>query len=602
MKLTKFIFFFIFSLWLISGFPVLAQSTPDEEAVTVRQPSADAGSNIMLARSSADYRVTPGDVYTLAYAVGSAPISYTITVDASYRIRVSNLGIINGAGKTFMQLKSEAEAIVARNYPLSGVQLVLTQPAIFRVYITGEVDKSGEISAWGLSRLSSLLTDGRLTGYASVRDIAITSSDGQTKVYDLFKAQRSGDLSQDPYLRPGDVITFNRIKRRVTLDGAVERPGTYQLLERENLQALIATYGNGLTPLADKARSKLTRYVGSAEISGDVILLTEAELTGDYELRDMDSVTIPFITTLRPSVPVNRLERTVAVSGAVRRPGTYELLPHENLKELIEVYADGFTAVADPSRMEMARLINSEDAAGDKLFLTEQDLANNFKLEHYDEITIPSIIQLQPVMFVEGAVARTEQSLDALGQTTAASASDLSSANRLVVQFAAGETYASLVRDNVDWFTAVSDTQNAYIIREAERIPINLNPMLYDAAYRGEVLVHENDILVIPFRQYFVTVAGAVMRPGRYPYVPDRDWEYYVGLAGGFVPDRNFRQAVTMRDISGKRLSKTSEIGPETVITASTNHLLFYFNQWAPVLTTVLSLAMTSMSIYFMTR
>jgi protein involved in polysaccharide export with SLBB domain len=59
--------------------------------------------------------------------------------------------------------------------------------------------------------------------------------------------------------------------------------------------------------------------------------------------------------------------------------------------------------------------------------------------------------------------------------------------------------------------------------------------MLYDSSYRSEYYVEANDVLVIPFRQYFVTVA----KPGRYPYMPDRDWEYYIALAGGFDPVRN---------------------------------------------------------------
>jgi hypothetical protein len=37
------------------------------------------------------------------------------------------------------------------------VQLVLTQPAIFRVYVNGEVATAEEVPAWGLSRLSSLI-------------------------------------------------------------------------------------------------------------------------------------------------------------------------------------------------------------------------------------------------------------------------------------------------------------------------------------------------------------------------------------------------------------------------------------------------------------
>jgi protein involved in polysaccharide export with SLBB domain len=383
-------------LWICSGFYVSAQ----EEITTTRQTSnsgaslsassAEANPNIMLARSSADYRVTPGDVYTLAYAAGSTSVSYTIVVDTSYRIRVSNLGIINGREKTFLQLKSEVETVVSNNYPLSGVQLVLTQPGVFKVYVKGEVYTAGEVSAWGLSRLSSL-AGGNLTDYASIRDISVKSANGQTKVYDLFKARRLGDPNQNPYLRPGDTITFNRIKRIVAINGAVERPGVYQIMEGENLKTLIGFYANGFIPAADKTRSKLTRYVGSEEISEIIILLSEQELTGDYQLQHMDEIWIPAITSLRPAVHVNRLERTITINGAVRRPGIYTLMPHENLKELIEVYADGFETIADKTKLTLIRHADSNEILGDIIPLSEDDLVGNYLLQHLDVIMIAPI-------------------------------------------------------------------------------------------------------------------------------------------------------------------------------------------------------------------
>ncbi|MDR0474623.1 MAG: SLBB domain-containing protein, partial [Treponema sp.] len=449
---------FIFIFWISPGFYVSAQSqggTTSQNLINIPGMDANQNENVMLARSSADYRVTPGDVYTLAYAAGITSVSYIILVDTSYRIRVSNLGIVNGAGKTFMQLKSEVESVVANNYPLSGVQLVLTQPAIFKVYVMGEVQTAGEVSAWGLSRLSALVEKG-ITNYASIRDITVKSSNGQTRVYDLFKALRLGDLSQDPYLRPGDVVTFNRIKRFVTIDGEVERPGGYQLLEGENIKELIEFYGSGFTPTADKAS------------------------------------------------------------------------------------------------LELVRLINGVEISGNKIFLTEDDL-QDYALENYDKVTVPRITQLQPVMFVEGAIVDAgQQSLDDTGGraiSTMATSQNLVASNRKVVPFNKGETYASVVRKNINWFTAVSDTQNAYIIRNNEQIPINLTPILYDAFYHSELLIDENDVLVIPFRQYFVTVVGAVYVPGRYPYIPDRNWEYYIALAGGFIKELNFNKAIVITDV-----------------------------------------------------
>ena len=105
------------------------------------------------------------------------------------------------------------------------------------------------------------------------------------------------------------------------------------------------------------------------------------------------------------------------------------------------------------------------------------------------------------------------------------------------------------------------------------------------------------DILMIPFRQYFVSVSGAVHNPGRYPYIPDRTWEYYIGLAGGFIKTQNNHDAIRIVDINGKELSKTDIITPETTITAETNSGLYYFNLYAPVVTRVLTLISTTLSL-----
>jgi protein involved in polysaccharide export with SLBB domain len=443
--------------------------------------------------SNAAYRVTAGDVYTLAYTAGGAQVTYPIAVDASYRVRVSNLGVVNAAGKTFLQLKAEAEAIVSNNYPLSGAQLVLTRPALFTVYLKGEVSAAAELPAWALSRLSSFLGGGRLTPYASLRDVTVTSGGGQARVYDIFKARRDGDLGQDPYVRPGDTITVGRLERSVSVSGAVERPGAYQLLAGENLAALVGRYGGGLAPLADASRTELVRRVGGGSDSGEKRFLTGADIEGDYGLNNLDEVYIPLIT------------------------------------------------------------------------------------------------DLMPVMFVEGAVQVDEGGV-------------LSDSSRVTVRFNEGENYASLVRRGRGWFSPVSDTRNAYLLRGGERVMMNLNPMLYDSGYRSEYYVEEEDTLVIPFRQYFVTVAGAVAVPGRYPYIPDRAWDYYVALAGGFDPVKNARESVAITDIGGGRLGKGDEITPETVITARTNGALYRFNQIAPIITTALSITTTFLSILAITR
>ena len=68
-------------------------------------------------------------------------------------------------------------------------------------------------------------------------------------------------MADDPYLRPGDVVTLFKADRTVTLAGAVYRPGTYQLLPGETLKNLIDFYGSGLTDTARTDIATLVRHL-----------------------------------------------------------------------------------------------------------------------------------------------------------------------------------------------------------------------------------------------------------------------------------------------------------------------------------------------------
>jgi len=438
--------------------------------------------------STIDYMVTAGDIYTMGFLAGSKPVSYIMIVDSSYKVRVVNMGIINADGLSYLELKKQVESIINRNYPLSGIQFALTTPATFNITVRGEVTVTTTVPVWGLSRLSDVLKN--LTTNASLRDIAITSSRGKTASYDYFKAHRLGDLTQNPFLRPGDVITIKKATRTVTLKGAVNRPGTYQLLEGENLQELLTQYG------------------------------------------------------------------------------------------------DGFTPVAAPNFMELVRYVDSESPSGNKLFFDQKALAENLAIKNLDSVYVPSRKDLIPVMYLEGAIGTSEIDPETDEEKITL---DSDESRRIPVRFNPGENYASLVRSNSKLFTSLSDTKNAYIQRDEDRIPINLNPILYDPEYRSDQTVQNGDTLVIPLRQFYVNVTGAVISPGRYPYVPDRDWNYYVSQAGGIDRSSNSFNMLSIRDVTGKERNKSDPIPPEAIIDAKYSSFLYYFNRYSPVVVTVLA-------------
>ena len=482
----------LFSLFLfiIFLFSVFGENTQSEE-----KSNDNLGFSAQLAISNSDYMVTVGDFYRLTYSASGNILSYEIMVDSTYDIRIGNLGVIKAKGKSYISLKKEVEELVLRNLPMSGVQFVLVSPSVFTVKITGEVISAAEKKVWGLTRVSEAISNS-LTEYSSTRNIKIKSENGKEKVVDLFKARRDGDLSNDPYVRPGDEIIVQRMDRKVTIVGEVERPGTYELLPGENLKELVEKYGNGLTEFADLSRIQIERVYSENSVSGEMNYL-KANSIDDKNLSD-------------------------------------------------------------------------------------------YVLQCYDNINIMSYSSLKPVVFIEGAVL----------QDTNEAGTELVTSTKLSLNVEYGTNYAFFIRQYRNIFTSVSDLKNAYIIRKNEEITVNLEDILYDVSYYSELTVENGDTLVIPFRQFFVTVSGAVHNPGRYPYIPNRTYDYYVALAGGFIKSQNSGEAVKIYDINGKTLSKRSFITPESVIEAKTNSFLYYFNQVGGVVTTLMSIILSTISIF----
>ena len=261
------------SLSLSSLAKASGNSSGNAETNLMMNAAVDSVANrVQLAMSNSDYLVTAGDIYGLGFIVGSSPMEYKIIVDSSYKVRVANLAVIDAAGKSYLTLKRQVEDIVSKNYPMSGVQFTLVTPAVFNVIVKGEVVQTSEQSAWALSRLSSVIAD-NLTNYSSIRDITVTSSAGVSKHYDLYAALRDGDVAQNPYLRPGDVITIRKVHKKVTINGSVRRPGTYELLEGEMLKELIDDYAGGFTEYADTSRISVTRIVNGSEKTGSVFYI-----------------------------------------------------------------------------------------------------------------------------------------------------------------------------------------------------------------------------------------------------------------------------------------------------------------------------------------
>lgn len=245
-------------------------------------------------------------------------------------------------------------------------------------------------------------------------------------------------------------------------------------------------------------------------------------------------------------------EKIVSLGGAVKRAGVYQPVEGDTLYDIISVYGNGLLSHADPKSITVAKYENGSYNA--KTISLEE--AKSVNPANGDVITVSNSTQSMPFVTVTGAVAST------------AGGSTVSSANRLMYSFLPGETAQQLIRNIASLLLPASDTDSVYILRDGNKIPVDVSDAL-SSGEKGNEILKQGDTVVIPFSQLTVTVLGAVINPGTFSYVPDRGADYYINLAGGFsdTATRGFK----VMDRDGKKINSDIVPADSTIMANRSN-------------------------------
>jgi protein involved in polysaccharide export with SLBB domain len=125
-------------------------------------------------------------------------------------------------------------------------------------------------------------------------------------VVDLLRFLLLGEPDGDPYLLDGDTVFVPPRALTVEIDGAVRRPGRYELVQSKDVPELVALAGG----LAPEAAHGLPWRVTSRGV-GDGMAVRSVAADAKIDLHDGDVVRVPAVDDLR---------RTVVVEGAIVGP------------------------------------------------------------------------------------------------------------------------------------------------------------------------------------------------------------------------------------------------------------------------------------------
>ena len=357
-----------------------------------------------------NYQLGPGDEVIIDIW-GAAANTYQLEIAPDGIVLIENIGPVYLNGLTIEEATNRLRSKLSEIYSgLSAetpserdtfMQVSLGQVRSIKVTVLGEAKQPGTYTLPSLATIfNALYSAGGPSVKGSFRNIQLLRNDQIVSTFDIYNFLVEGDQSGNIRLQDQDIIRITPYLNRVEVTGEIKRDGLYELKEGETMQDLIA-YAGGFT---GKAYSDLIKVQGNTGKQRYVKDIPRRQF-GTYELKNGDMVRVGKI--------LNRYENMVEISGAVFRPGRYQLTDTSSVYNLIQ-RADGLKGDAFMNRGLLVR--TKDNLTLEAISFNVRELINNpeqhdIPLRRNDVVNISSIFDLRENFYVEieGSVQNPQQ-------------------------------------------------------------------------------------------------------------------------------------------------------------------------------------------------
>ena len=289
-----------------------------------------------------NYVVGPGDVLVVDVYGGSQE-SMKLTVSPEGDVYVPEFGPIQVSGLHIGAAQNRIRSRLGKFFQSSDIRITLGQTRSIQINVLGEVRVPGTYTLSSLSTVyHALYRAGGISGLGTLRNIKLYRQGKLVTVVDVYEFILNGRLAGNVRLEDNDVIQVGTYDALVRISGHVKRPMYYELRGTESISTLLK-YAGGFTSDAFKQTVRVYR---NTEKMKNIFNVDEFDFSS-FKLRDGDAVGVEAIYDL--------YENMVQITGAVGRPGMYQLGEKVfSVKSLIE-RAEGMTPEAMTSRAVLRR-------------------------------------------------------------------------------------------------------------------------------------------------------------------------------------------------------------------------------------------------------
>ena len=437
------------------------------------------------------------------------------------------------------------------NVGLADQDVIRVPVAELQVIAKGEVKRPGIYELLSSENMNDLIRfTGGFTNEAYTAAIHIEQlNDRERQLKDIASTQFNTYKPQR-----GDVVIVDRVletyANRVTINGAVIRPGQFELTPGLQLSQLIKK-ADGLREDAFTNRALLIRT--RPDLTTEIIPFQVNEVLQnpayDIKLNKEDVVNIGSIFEYKENY-------SITIEGEVRKPGVYKYIDKITLKDLL-FQAGGLTDAAAPQQIEIARRLNNDSMGSSQKIAevldvnSERDLASKgseIVLHPYDIVLIRTKIGYKPQVTVALAgevvypgtyVLETKQDkisdlIKRAGGLTPEAYLDGAYLSRINASGISREANISRIqkiqRDSKDTSNTLLDDVTNPIVK----VGLNLRTILSNPGSNEDIILREGDVLNVSKITNEVMINGEVMFPTQVVYKEGADLSYYIDKAGGF--------------------------------------------------------------------
>ena len=452
------------------------------------------------------------------------------------------------------------------NVRLTDQDVIRIPPAKVQVSLLGEIKREGIFEMLPSDNLQNIIDfSGGFTNEAYTASIQIKQvTDKERRIRDVVKDHFNNYLpAKGDSILVGKIL--NRYDNRITISGAVYRPGTYELEKGVTLGKLI-NKADGLKEDAFKDRGVIVRTNDSdltkKIIPFDVQAIVTKKVT-DIPLQKNDEVIIG-------EAEAYKEKYTLTLEGEVKKPGIFPYFQGITLNDLLFL-AEGVTDAAAINNIEIARRVKSDDDLKKNEMATIIDVSGQkdlkligkeIELQPWDVVSVrkKKDYREQISVKVEGEVkypgnyilaSKDERVSDLLKRAGGLSEEAfVEAANLIRVNTSiqkednnkADEKVKKIQQDLKDTSSSLAES----FTKPTIKVGLNLNKILSNPNGIDDILLQEGDVLSIPKQKNEIKVNGEVMVPSEVVFKEGASLNYYIDKAGGFTDNARERKVYVL--------------------------------------------------------